>query len=182
MTELRDEIVRFNEQFVANREYEQYDTSKFPDKKLAVISCMDTRLTQLLPAAMNFRNGDVKIIKNAGALISHPFGSVMRSLLIAVYQLRVREIAVVGHHDCGMRDLNPDDMIAGMLERGISQERIDLVKNYCVDLESWLKGFESAEQSVQATLRIIRNHPLMPRDIVVYGFLMDPATGRLEPV
>lgn len=182
MTTLRDTILKFNENFVAKRGYEQYDTSKYPNKKLAVISCMDTRLTNLLPAAMNFWNGDVKIIKNAGAIISHPFGSVMRSLLIAVYQLGVGEIAVVGHHDCGMQELNPKDMIAKMIERGISPERIELVKNYCVDLESWLQGFKNAEESVKGTIQIIRNHPLIPNDIAVYGFLMDPSTGRLDPV
>ena len=182
MTALRDEILRFNKNFVEGRGYEQYETSRYPDKKLAVISCMDTRLTHLLPAAMNIRNGEVKIIKNAGALISHPFGSAMRSVLIAVYQLKVKEIAVVGHYDCGMQDLNPDDMIAKMIERGISRERIELVKNYCIDLVGWLKGFENAEQSVEATMRVIRNHPLFPLDVDVYGFLMDPHTGRLDPV
>ena len=182
MTALRDEILKFNKNFVANREYEQYDTSKYPDKKLAVISCMDTRLTHLLPAAMNLKNGECKIIKNAGALISHPFGSVMRSLLIAVYQLNVGEIAVVGHHDCGMQDFNPNEIITRMTERGISPERIELVKNYCVDLEAWLKGFENAKQSVEATIRVIRNHPLIPEDVAVYGFLIDPSTGRLDPL
>lgn len=48
---------------------------------------MDTRLTELLPAALGIHNGDVKIIKNAGAVISHPFGSVIRSLLVAIIEL-----------------------------------------------------------------------------------------------
>ena len=51
---------------------------------MVIISCMDTRLVELLPKAMNMRNGDVKIIKVAGAVISHPFGSIMRSILVAV--------------------------------------------------------------------------------------------------
>lgn len=180
MTALRNEILRYNEKFVANREYEKYCTSKFPDKKLAVVSCMDTRLAELLPAAMNFRNGDIKIIKNAGAIISHPFGSVMRSLLIAVYQLKVEEIAVVGHYDCGMQGLNPEDIINRMIERGISTEQVEMVKNYCINLEAWLQGFESAEKTVEATVRIIRNHPLVPKDVATYGFLIDPVTGRLD--
>ena len=81
-----------------------------------------------------------------------------------------------------MQDLNPDDMIARMIERGISPEQIELVKNYCVNLEAWLKGFENAAQSVEATIRTIRNHPLIPKDIAVYGFLIDPSTGRLDPL
>ncbi len=182
MTALKDQILKDNKQFVANLQYEKYSTSKFPGKKLAVLSCMDTRLTELLPAAMNFKNGDIKIIKNAGAMISHPFGSVMRSLLIAVYKLNVKEIAVVGHYDCGMQALNPEEMISKMIERGIGQDQLELVKNYCINLEDWLRGFESAEKTVEASVKMIRNHPLIPKDIATYGFLIDPVTGRLDPV
>ena len=62
-----DEILEFNKQFVANKGYEKYITNKYPDKKIAILSCMDTRLTELLPAALGIKNGDVKMIKNAGA-------------------------------------------------------------------------------------------------------------------
>jgi len=75
-----DQIIDFNRQFVAEKSYERYLTDKYPDKKLAVLTCMDTRLTELLPAALGLKNGDAKIIKNAGGLIITPFDSVMRSL------------------------------------------------------------------------------------------------------
>lgn len=96
-----DDILAFNEQFVEEKRYEQYETDKYPDKKLAIVSCMDTRLTELLPAALGLKNGDAKIIKNAGGVISHPFGSVIRSLLVAVFELGVETIMVVGHTNCG---------------------------------------------------------------------------------
>ncbi len=51
-----DQIVQYNREFVANKGYEQYRTDKYPDKKLAVLSCMDTRLTELLPAALGLKN------------------------------------------------------------------------------------------------------------------------------
>ncbi|MGV2686015.1 carbonic anhydrase, partial [Clostridium perfringens] len=63
-------ILEHNRSFVENKEYESYLTGRFPEKKLVIITCMDTRLVELLPKAMNFKNGDVKIIKNAGAIIS----------------------------------------------------------------------------------------------------------------
>ena len=75
-----DEILKYNKEFVEEKKYEQYKTSKYPDKKIAIITCMDTRLTELLPAALGIRNGDVKIIKNAGGVVSHAFGSVVRSV------------------------------------------------------------------------------------------------------
>src|SRR5438067_7146082 len=96
------DILDHNQTFVQNKEYEPFRTDRFPDKKLVVLTCMDTRLVELLPRAMNLRNGDAKVIKNAGAIVSHPFGSVMRSMLVAVYDLMAAEVAVVGHYGCGM--------------------------------------------------------------------------------
>lgn len=61
-----DELVSYNREFVKNKGYEKYITNKYPDKKIAIVSCMDTRLTELLPASLGIKNGDVKIIKNAG--------------------------------------------------------------------------------------------------------------------
>lgn len=179
---LMDEILAHNKKFVENKEYTHFDSTKYPNKKLAILSCMDTRLTELLPAAMNFKNGDIKVIKNAGALITHPFGSVMRSLLIAVYELNVNEIAVVGHHDCGMQSMEPTRMIQKMLDRGVKQEHIDMI-DYCgVNIGTWMKGFDNAEDSVRETLSIIKKHPLIPKDVKLYGFIMDPTTGKLEKV
>jgi len=53
-----DQIIDFNKSFVAQKGYEKYLTDKYPDKKLAVLSCMDTRLTELLPAALGLKNAD----------------------------------------------------------------------------------------------------------------------------
>ncbi len=102
------EIFDHNRLFIERREYEAFLTDQFPNKKLVVLGCMDTRLVELLPRAMGFRNGDVKLVKNAGAIVSHPFGSVMRSILLAIYELHAEEVLVVGHTGCGMMGLSCD--------------------------------------------------------------------------
>ena len=172
-------LLEFNKQFVNDKQYKNYNSTKYPCKKIAVLSCMDTRLTELLPAALNIKNGDVKIIKNAGAQISHPFGSVMKSLLIAVYNLEVTDIMVVGHLDCGVKSLNYADMSAKMLDRGITKEAID---SCGIDLTKWLKGFKSERDSVIESVNLIKHHPLLPKDVNIYGFLIDPTTGELSSV
>ena len=58
-----DELLKFNGSFVESKGYEKYITNKYPDKKIAIVTCMDTRLTELLPAALGIKNGDVKMIK-----------------------------------------------------------------------------------------------------------------------
>lgn len=174
-----EQILEENRQFVANKQYEKYVTTKFPNKKIVILSCMDTRLTELLPAALNIKNGDVKIIKNAGGTVSHPFGSVMRSLMIAIYEFGVQEVLVIGHYDCGMQGFDPALLIEKMKARGITQNTIDLVTSCGVDLNKWLKGFENVTDSVKSTVQSIAAHPLIPKDVLVYGLLMDPETGEL---
>ena len=174
------EILDFNKSFVENKEYDKFKTSKVPNKKLVVLSCMDTRLTELLPKALNFKNGDIKLIKNAGAAVMHPFGSIIRSIVVAVYEFEASEVLVVGHHDCGMSHLNVDDIIEKAIKRGISLDVITTINNAGIDIRKWLRGFDSVEQSVKESVDLIRNHPLIPADVIIHGLIIDPETGKLE--
>ena len=177
-----NEFLEYNKNFVENKDYEKFASSKYPTKKVAILSCMDTRLTELLPAALGLKNGDVKMIKNAGAIISSPFGSAMRSLIVSIYDLEVDEILVIGHYDCGMQSLDSKTILEKMKKRNISEEKIDLIKYCGIDFDLWLNGFDSVEESVKSTVNTIVNHPLIPKDINVYGLIMDPTTGRVDCV
>jgi carbonic anhydrase len=177
-----NEILRYNKEFVENKGYVRYITNKFPDKKIAIVSCMDTRLTELLPIALGLKNGDAKIIKNAGGIISHPFGSAMRSLLIGIYELDVKEILVIGHTDCGARHTDSRKIIEKMKQRGIEQKNIDLVKYYGIDFDSWLGGFKDLDLSIKKSVELIRNHPFVPEEIMIYGLVIDSVTGELRKV
>ena len=177
-----EEMLEFNKKFVAGKKYEAYVSTKYPNKKIAIVSCMDTRLTELLPAALNLKNGDVQIVKTAGAVIPHPFGGVMRSLLVAVYELGVEDIIVIGHHDCGMQNMRASRLLEKMVDRGIDREKIELIANCGIDTDKWLKGFDRAEDAVTESVHVIRSHPMIPADIRVHGFVMDPVTGKLEKV
>lgn len=175
-------MLEFNRRFVAERGYEKYTTSKYPDKKIAIVTCMDTRLVTLLPAALGLRNGDVKMIKNAGGTITNPFDSTVRSLLVAVYELGVNEIMIIGHTGCGVQGMDAEEMLHLMRERGVSQEHIDLMMHCGIDLKKWLHGFEDTPEAVRETVDLVSHHPLMPADIVVRGYIMDSFTGELTPL
>ena len=168
-----EEMLLFNRQFVENKDYEKFITTKYPNKKIAILSCMDARLTELLPAALNLKNGDVKLVKNAGALISHPFGSVMRSLVVAIYDLGVDEILVINHYDCGMQSVDPKSMLDKMRARGVSERDLEFIHYMGVDIEGWMKGFADPALSVRETVKLITDHPLIPKDVAVSGYLMD---------
>lgn len=181
MTKL-DEILKDNREFVESKGYEDFSTSKKPNRKIVILSCMDTRLTSLLPSAMNIKNGDVKLIKNAGAVVTHPFGSTMRSIIVSICEFDVDEVMVVGHYECGMCNENTDEMIEKIKEKGISEEVINTLEKAGIDLKKWLHGFDSVEQSIVDTVKIIKEHPLMPKDIKVHGLAMDPSTGKIDVI
>jgi carbonic anhydrase len=174
------EILAHNAAFVASREYEEFLTSPLPNKRLVVITCMDTRLVELLPKAMGIRNGDVKMIKIAGAVVTHPFGSVMRSVMVAVYQQGAEEIAVVGHYGCGMTGLSPAEVLDKTRDRGVSPETLATLDNAGIDFREWLTGFDNPQAGVLASVNLIRKHPLLPKGVIVHGLMMHPDTGRLE--
>ena len=166
-----DQIIEFNKSFVASKGYEKYLTSKYPDKKLAVLSCMDTRLT-----------GDAKIIKNAGGLVISPFDSAMRSLIVAIYELGVEEIMVVAHSHCGACHMSYEHFHHEMIARGVKEETLDTIRKCGVDLNHWLEGFKDTPESVRKTVETIKTHPLVPKDVVVRGFIIDSETGKLDEI
>lgn len=177
--EIIAEMLRYNEDFVSQKQYERFRTSKYPDKKLAIVTCMDTRLLELLPAALGIKNGDVKMIKNAGGVITNPFDSTIRSLLVAIYELDVEEVMIIGHTNCGVQGMDGEEMLDLMRRRGVDEEHISLMKHCGIDLEKWLHGFDDTDTAVLETVDLVRNHPLMPKDIIVRGYLMDSDTGAL---
>ena len=175
-----EQILEYNRSFINSKDYEEYVTTKIPKKKMVILSCMDTRLTELLPKAMNIKNGDAKIIKDAGATVMHPFGGVMRSILVAVYEFGAEDVFVVGHHGCGMSNLDTKSLVNKMKDRGIKEETLLTLKNAGINVEGWLHGFESIEESIMESVRMIKDHPLLPKDIKVHGLIMSSETGKIE--
>lgn len=177
-----EQMLEYNRRFVEEMHYLEYETSKYPDKRIAIVTCMDTRLTALLPAALGIKNGDVKIIKNAGATITNPFDSTMRSILVAVYELGVNEVMIIGHTGCGVQGMDSAEMLHLMRERGVSEEHINLMRHCGIDLDTWLHGFDDTEAAVSETVDLVRDHPLMAPDVVVRGYIMDSLTGEVSPI
>lgn len=175
-------LLEHNKRFVEEKRYEDYLTDKYPDKKVAVLTCMDARLSELLPKALGFKNGDAKFIKNAGAILTQPFGSAMRSILVAVYELGAREVIVIGHLGCGMTEIDTNRIVGKFVEFGIDPLVLETLENSGIRMEKFLRGFDRAEDGVMHSVKMIRRHPLFPKAIPVHGFVMDPETGEVEVI
>lgn len=177
-----EEMLEFNRQFVTDKKYEPYKTNSIPNKRMVVFTCMESRLVELLPRALNIQNGDVKMLKNAGAIIRKPFDSIMKSILVAVYELQAEEVTVIGHHDCGMSHVDPAALTEKMAAKGIAKETLDTLAHAGIDFHDEFHGFDTVEESVQQSVNIIRNHPLLPPRVKVHGLVIHPETGKVDVV
>ena len=81
-----------------------------------------------------------------------------------------------------LQHIDSDMMIKHMLEHGVPQDHINLMKYCGIDFEKWLAGFDTVEDSVRETVDTIRNHPLIPDNIQISGFVMDSYTGELHTI
>ena len=140
-----------------------------PGRKVAVLVCMDARID---PArALGLEEGDAHVIRNAGGLA----GDAIRSLAISQELLGTREIVVIHHTDCGMLTFT-NEVICDRLGQSLGSEA------NAAALKLDFQPFPDLEQSVRDDLELIRNSPLLRKDVPVTGFVYDVKTGRLNEV
>jgi carbonic anhydrase len=155
-----------------------------PARHFAILTCMDARLDPAKYAGLS--EGDAHVIRNAGGRASD---DAIRSLVISYKLLGTKEWFVIHHSDCGM-EFFTDDVIRRLLASSL--ETAELGPDGFRDVGSgpgsaeanyidWLTIADTA-QSVADDVTRIRNHPLVPRSIVIYGFIYDVKTGRLVEV
>ncbi|HLR70173.1 MAG TPA: carbonic anhydrase [Pseudogracilibacillus sp.] len=177
-----EKMLEYNRQFVKDKNYEPFVTDSIPNKKMVVFTCMESRLVELLPKALNIHNGDVKMIKNAGAIIRKSFDSIIKSILVAIYKLEAEEVVVIGHHDCGMSSVDTQALMDTMKEEGISNETFKALEYSGIDFHQEFHGFQTVEESIAQSVEIIREHPLLPSHVLVHGLVIDPHTGKVDVI
>lgn len=177
-----DEMLNYNKEFVSGKKYEAYKTDSIPNKRMVIFTCMESRLVELLPRALNIQNGDVKMLKNAGAIIRKPFDSIMKSILVAIYELKAEEVTVIGHHDCGMSHVDTSSLHQTMIDQGINKNTLETLQHGGINFDEEFHGFDTVEESVEQSVKIIRQHPLLPASIKVHGLVIDPGTGKVDVV
>jgi carbonic anhydrase len=155
-----------------------------PGRRFAILTCMDARLDPAKYAGL--AEGDAHVIRNAGGRASD---DAIRSLVISHKLLGTNEWFVIHHTDCGMQ-LFDDEIISDLLEQSLDTATIDehgwhdhghgpgSVHGHYV---KWLT-FKDLEESVIEDVARIRSHPLVPKDIPIYGYVYDVRSGRLIEV
>ncbi|MBW4444948.1 MAG: carbonic anhydrase [Plectolyngbya sp. WJT66-NPBG17] len=155
-----------------------------PGRRFAILTCMDARLDPAKYAGL--AEGDAHVIRNAGGRASD---DAIRSLVISYKLLGTREWFVIHHSDCGMQ-LFTDEIIRGLLANSLETATVDESGWRDVgtgggsnegEFIDWLT-FKDLAESVSIDVKRIRNHPLVPSSIPIYGYIYDVKNGRLIEV
>ena len=183
MSQIQDEVLAANHDYAATFG-DKAGLPMPPGRQFAVLTCMDARLDPAKYAGLS--EGDAHVIRNAGGRASD---DAIRSLVISYKLLGTREWFVVHHTDCGMETFT-DDVMRDLLRSSLATATVDADGWHDAgggggsaegEHVSWLPISDQA-QSVLEDVRRIRNHPLVPAGIPVYGYIYDVRTGRLADV
>ncbi len=183
MSDVVHEVLSANEVY-ASEFSEKSELAMPPARRFAILTCMDARLDPAKFAGLV--EGDAHVIRNAGGRASD---DAIRSLVISYKLLGTREWFVIHHTDCGMETFSDEvmrDLLASSLRTAEltdagwrdTGEGEGSTEGQFID---WLTISDKA-QSVVADVQRIRNHPLVPGDIPVHGYIYDVSTGTLVAV
>ena len=160
-----------NETLQANRAYaDQYDLAdlpKPPGKKLAVVACMDARLT--VEDILGLNTGDAHIIRNAGGIVTE---DAIRSLIISSRLLGTREFMIMNHTDCGMLTFEDKEL----KDRLVRETGVDMAT------PAAFHAHDDLEENVRRQISKVKGHPWIDDDILVRGFVFDVKSGALNEV
>jgi carbonic anhydrase len=163
MAEL-NKILAANEEY--SKDFKHWNLPSPPSRKLAVLACMDARLT--VEDFLGLNTGEAHIIRNAGGIATD---DAIRSLIISHELLGTQEFLVVNHTDCGMLTFADED-----LQKKLAQK-------YKADAsELKFHSFSDLVENVKNQVDRIKSTPFLPKDMPVYGFVYDVRTGKLEGV
>jgi carbonic anhydrase len=158
-----DELLKNNEAYAQS--FDQGGLPMPPAKKIAVVTCMDARLSPYV--MLGLKEGDAHVIRNAGGVITD---DEIRSLAVSQRLLGTEEIMVIHHTDCGMLTFTDDDF-----KRQI-QEETGMKPQWPVE------AFADLDEDVRQSVARIKTNPFIPKKDAVRGFVYEVETGLLREV
>jgi len=177
-----DELLANNQAYAAS--FDRGDLPLPPARKVAVVACMDARLH--VYGALGLQEGDAHVIRNAGGRATD---DAIRSLVISTKLLGTREWFVIHHTNCGMETFT-DQVMGDLLAKSLDTAQLgeagwrDVGKGPgSIDGKfiKWHTISDLAGSVVEDVVRI-RNHPLVPKNTPIYGYIYDVKNGRLVEV
>jgi carbonic anhydrase len=159
-----DEVLVANEKYAQTHELRKLTPR--PERKLAILTCMDTRLSI---RTLGLKTGDAHIIRNAGGIVTD---DTVRSLVISHYLLGTEEFMVINHTDCGLMLTSEQEL----------RTRIQNRAGTAAVAPAFFYAFQNIDENVRHQLQKLRSHPWIPAKVAVRGFVYDVASGRLREI
>jgi carbonic anhydrase len=159
-----DEVLQANELYSRTHEFRRLTPR--PERHLAILTCMDTRLSI---RTLGLKTGDAHIIRNAGGIVTD---DTLRSFVVSHYLLDTKEFMVINHTDCGLMLTTEEDLRTRVQNRAGT----DAVS------PAFFYAFQNVDDNVRHQLQKLRTHPWVPKEVAVRGFVYDVTTGRLREV
>ena len=160
-----DEVLRANEAYARN--FNLGSLPKPPARKLAVLACMDARLSP--EQFLGLKTGDAHIIRNAGGVVTE---DALRSFIISHHLLGTQEFLIINHTDCGMLSFN-DEELRTRLERTTGRSAV---------VPACFHSFRDVEENVRRQMERLKSHAWIPSQVAVRGFVYEVETGRLREI
>ena len=160
-----DERIKANKNY--SKDFKLGNLPMPPARKLAVVACMDARLT--VEEMLGLHTGDAHIIRNAGGIVTE---DALRSLIISHYLLGTQEFMIINHTDCGMLTFKDEDLKT-KLQQETSKTAVTPGAFY---------AFSDLEKNVKEQISKVKSHPWMPEGVPVRGFIYDVKHGTLKEV
>ena len=185
MSKIVDEVMSANNAYVAGFG-KKGELALPPARGFAILTCMDARLDPAKYAGLS--EGDAHVIRNAGARASD---DAIRSLVISHKLLGTKEWFVIHHTNCGM-ELFCDEVMGDLLEDSLATAALDMSTLKWSNPQhgggcaaghfiKW-HTIKNQEDSVAQDVARIRSHPLVPKNVPIYGYIYDVKTGKLIEV
>jgi carbonic anhydrase len=141
---------------------------------LVALTCIDPRLNRLLPEVLGISEEDFIWLRNAGNIITGPMSSTMRPLALACAVKGGKEIVIIGHTDCKVRQTTTLDLTDGFKRAGVERGRLP------DNLNEFFGLFASENQNVIRAADFVRQSPLIGPEIPVHGLMVDIGSGKLD--
>jgi carbonic anhydrase len=158
------DVLLNNELFA--RDFKHPELTGTARKGLAIVTCMDSRISPL--AVVGMQAGDAKILRNAGARVTD---DVLRTLVLASYLLGVKRVLVMPHTDCRMAISDEASIHATINDQfGVDTSSLEF------------RTSSNQQEALVEDVARIRSFPLLQKGVSVAGAIYNVSTGQLEPV
>ena len=155
----------------ANRQYAKSHDRRLaqrPAPKIAVVTCMDPRLSNL-PAILGLPQADIDVIRSGGPAVTD---DVLGELIVSNHVLGTTEILLLNHTGCGFTTFTDDELNA-KLAASTGDASPSPMRFF---------SFKDPEQHTREQIKKVRSHPWIAKDVAVRGFVFDMETGLLSEV